>query len=59
METIAMRIPTQFLFEICSLNSSNPMSVENATMATLLIVNSEELSKPSTRNAFSRKYIEQ
>lgn len=54
-----MRIPIQFFLEICSLNNSKPINVETATITTLLMVNIEELSSPSTRNAFKRKYIEQ
>ena len=49
-----MLIPIQFFVEIFSLNNSNPINVEQATMATLLMVNNEELSKPSTRSAFNR-----
>ena len=59
IEIIAIIIPTQFLIEICSLNKNNPDNVEAATMATLLIVNIDELSKPSTLRAFSKKYMEQ
>ena len=43
---MAKLIPNQFIFDIDSLNNSNPNSVETITMATLLTVNKVELSNP-------------
>lgn len=51
-------MPIQFLVEIFSLKISNPINVETATIATLLIVNSHELSRLSILRAFNKKYIE-
>ncbi len=40
-----------------ALNNSNSINVEIAALRIVLIVNTEELSNPSTRNAFNSKYI--
>ena len=58
IETKAKPIPIQFFEEITSLKRNKPIKQDMATIATLFMVNTEELSKPSTRNAFNKKYIE-
>ena len=44
--------------DIISLKSNSPVKQDTATIATLFIVKIVELSNPSTRKAFKRKYIE-
>ena len=58
METIAKLMPIQFFFDMDSLNKNKPTSVDTITMATLLTVNSVELSRPLNCNAFNKKTME-
>ena len=58
IDAAAINIPNQFCLEIRSLKSMSPTSADTPTIATLFMVNTVELSKPSILSAFKRNYME-